>query len=119
MGDAAPPMLDASAMPRMRALEKLESEGRLRSKGCMMEKHKTGAATLLIHMLATMATNMFVSSTVRGLVPALLRTKVAMSLAMLYFDRAAAIVKPPRRSMITGVHIEAKTYLAAAGGSRR
>lgn len=36
MGEAAPPMLEARAMPRMRALEKLESEGRLRRSGLMM-----------------------------------------------------------------------------------
>lgn len=33
MGDAAPPILEARAIPRMRALEKLESEGRLRRSG--------------------------------------------------------------------------------------
>ena len=33
MGEAAPPILEASAIPRMRALEKLESEGRLRRRG--------------------------------------------------------------------------------------
>ena len=79
----------------------------------MIEKHKTGAATLLIHMLATNATNMFVISTVRGRVPALLKTKVAINLAMEYFDSAAAIVKPPSKSMITGVHIAEKTYVVA------
>ena len=36
MGEAAPPMLEARAMPRMRALEKLESEGRLRRSGYLM-----------------------------------------------------------------------------------
>jgi uncharacterized protein YejL (UPF0352 family) len=75
----------------------------------MMEKHKTGAATLLIHILANMATNMLVRSTVRGLVPALLKTKVAIIFAMLYLDNAAAIVKPPSRSMMTGVHMAEKT----------
>lgn len=75
----------------------------------MIEKHKTGAATLLIHILATIATNMLVMSTVRGLVPALLRTKVAMSLAIWYLDKAAAIVKPPSNNMMTGVHIAANT----------
>ena len=84
-----------------------------------MEKHKTGAATLLIHMLAIIATNMLVMRTVRGRVPALLRTNVAISLAMWYFERAAAIVKPPRRSMMTGVHIAAKTYFVASLGSSR
>ena len=64
---------------------------------------------MLIHMLKNMATNMFVTRTVRGRVPALLSTKVAIILAMLYFDSAAAIVNPPKRSMMTGVHIAAKT----------
>ena len=85
----------------------------------MMEKHKTGAATLLIHMLATMATNMFVIKTVRGRVPALLRTKVASNFAMSYLDKAAAIAKPPRSSMMTGVHMAAKMYVAAALESNR
>jgi hypothetical protein len=75
----------------------------------MIEKHRTGAATLLIHMLANMATNMLVSRTVLGFVPALLNTKVAIIFAMLYFERAAAIVKPPRSSIMTGVHMAAKT----------
>jgi hypothetical protein len=74
-----------------------------------MEKHSTGAATLLIHILANIATNMFTSNTVRGFVPALLRTSVAIILAMLYFDSAAAMVKPPRSSMMTGVHMAEKT----------
>lgn len=34
MGDAAPPTLAASAIPNTRALEKFESAGRLRSRGC-------------------------------------------------------------------------------------
>jgi len=42
-----------------------------------------------------------------------------MDFAMLYFDRAAAIAKPPRRSMITGVHMAAKMYFVAAGAGRR
>ena len=73
-----------------------------------MLKQSTGAATLLIHILANIATPIFVSNTVRGFVPALLRTKVAIIFAMLYFDKAAAIVKPPSRSMMPGVHIAAK-----------
>ena len=74
----------------------------------MMLKHSTGAATLLIHMLANIATPIFVKSTVRGFVPALLSTKVAIILAILYLDNAAAIVKPPSRSMMTGVHMAPK-----------
>jgi hypothetical protein len=75
----------------------------------MIEKHSTGAATLLIHILANIATNMLVRRTVLGLVPALLRTKVAIIFAILYLDKAAAIVKPPSRSMMTGVHMAEKT----------
>lgn len=85
----------------------------------MIEKHKTGAATLLIHILANAATNILVTSTVLGLVPALLRTKVAILFAMSYFERAAAIVNPPRSNMITGVHMAAKIYLVAALASSR
>ena len=33
IGEAAPPMLEANAIPRMSAFEKLESEGRLRRRG--------------------------------------------------------------------------------------
>ena len=74
---------------------------------------------MLIHILANMATNMLMSSTVLGFVPALLRTNIAIILAILYFDKAAAIVKPPSKSMITGVHIAEKTKLAVSlGGSR-
>lgn len=74
----------------------------------MMLKHSTGAATLLIHIDAKVATPMLVSRTVRGLVPAFERTNVAIILAMLYFDSAAAMVKPPRSSIMTGVHMAAK-----------
>ena len=84
-----------------------------------MEKHSTGAATLLIHMLANAATNMLVTSTVRGFVPALLRTNVAIRFAMSNLDSAAAIVKPPRSSIMTGVHMAAKMYFVAALASNR
>lgn len=80
----------------------------------MMLKQRTGAATLLIHMLAKVATPMLVSSTVLGLVPALESTKVAIILAMLYLLKAAAMVNPPSSSIMTGVHIDAKTYPAAS-----
>ena len=66
IGEAAPPILDAKAMPRIKALEKVESEGRLRSIGWMIEKQRTGAATFEIHILKNMLTNMLTSSTVRG-----------------------------------------------------
>jgi len=80
----------------------------------MMEKHNTGAATLLIHMLANAATNMLVTRTVLGLVPALLRTNVAILFAISYLDKAAATVNPPSRSIITGVHMAEKIYFVAA-----
>ena len=85
----------------------------------IIEKHRTGAATLLIHILANIATNMLVKRTVLGFVPALLRTSVAIILAILYFDSAAAMVKPPNSNMMTGVHMAEKTYDAAAFDSRR
>lgn len=75
----------------------------------MIEKHNTGEATLLIHILANIETNMQARRTFRGRVPALLSTKVAIILAMLYFERAAAMVKPPSSSIITGVHMAPKT----------
>lgn len=59
-------------------------------------------------MLKTIPTNILVTKTVRGLVPALLRTKVAILRAISCFDSAAAIVNPPSKSIMTGVHIEAK-----------
>ena len=34
MGESMPPMFEARAMPRMRALDIWESEGRLRNMGC-------------------------------------------------------------------------------------
>ena len=125
IGDAAPPMLDESAMPRRSAFVMSLSAGRLRRMGWMLIsiiptvaqkrhhtwiilKQSTGAATLLIHILANIATPILVSNTVLGLVPALLRTNVAIILAMLYFDNAAAIVKPPRSNMMTGVHMAEK-----------
>jgi hypothetical protein len=80
----------------------------------MIEKHKTGAATLLIHILANAATNIFVTRTVRGLVPALLKTQVAIRFAMSYLESAAATVNPPRSSMITGDHIAGKMNFAAS-----
>lgn len=51
IGEAAPPMLEARAIPRMRALEKLESEGRLRRSGWMLgqslSRHESKGKTYL------------------------------------------------------------------------
>jgi hypothetical protein len=52
---------------------------------------------------------MFARTTVRGCVPALLRIKVAMRLSILHLDSAAAMVNPPNNSMMTGLHMAAKT----------
>lgn len=80
----------------------------------MIEKHNTGAATLLISMLANAATNMLARSTVLGVVPALLRTKVAIRLSILHLDSAAAKVNPPSKSIMTGVHMAEKMYAVAS-----
>ncbi|KAK5635886.1 hypothetical protein RRF57_011598 [Xylaria bambusicola] len=75
----------------------------------MILKQRTGAATLLTSILANAATNILAMSTVRGRVPALLKTNVAMRLSILHFDKAAATVNPPRSSMMTGVHMAENT----------
>lgn len=80
----------------------------------MIEKQSTGAATLLMNMLATIATSMLASNTVRGFVPALLSTNVAIRFATLYLDKAAAMVNPPNNSIITGVHMAANMKEAAS-----
>ncbi len=108
IGDAAPPILDARAMPRMSAFDMSLSLGRFLRIGWIILKHSTGAATLEIHIEANIATPMAVNSTVLGFVPAFERTKVAIILAMLYLLRAAAMVKPPSSNMMTGVHMAAK-----------
>jgi tetratricopeptide (TPR) repeat protein len=95
MGEAAPPMFELSAMLRRKALVMSESAGRLRKMGWMMQKQSTRAATLLLYILANMATNMLRSKTVRDFVPALLRTRVDIIFAILYFERAV-VVKPAR-----------------------
>jgi hypothetical protein len=79
-----------------------------------MEKHSTGAATLLMSMLAKAATSMLAIRTVRGWVPALLRTKVAILLSIFDLDKIAARVKPPRRSMMTCDHMAEKMKDVAA-----
>lgn len=59
-------------------------------------------------MDANAATNILAIKTVLGCVPALLRIRVASRLSMVHLDRAAARVKPPSRSMMTGVHMAEK-----------
>ena len=53
--------------PRTRLLAKLWPEGSVRKMGCSSEKHSTGAATLVIHMDANVATSMLAISTYCGL----------------------------------------------------
>lgn len=94
-------------------------QGEISKLTSIIEKQSTGAATLLISILANAATNMLAKITVRGCVPALLSTKVARCLSIRHLDNAAASVKPPRSSMMTGVHMAAKMYLAASFAPRR
>lgn len=68
-------------------------------------------STHLIHMLAKHATPMTASSTTLGRVPAKLSTRVINTRSMFVFESAAAIVKPPIRSMIVGENITEKTQL--------
>lgn len=70
-------------------------------------------------MDAKAATNMVAISTVLGCVPALLRMRVARRLSILHFERAAASVNPPSRSMMTGLHIAAKMAFVASLAPRR
>ena len=56
-------------------------------------------------MDAKAATNMLATKTVLGCVPALLKIRVAKRLSILHLDNAAASVKPPSSSMMTGVHM--------------
>ena len=65
----------------------------------------------LIHMLAKHATPMTASSTTLGRVPAKLSTRVTKTRSMFVFESAAAIVKPPMRSMIVGENITENVQL--------
>ena len=76
-----------------------------------MEKHKTGAATLLIHILAKHETPMNDNNTTLGRVPAKLRTRVINTRSMLVLLSADAIVKPPIRSIMVGENMTEKMYL--------
>ena len=68
--------------PMTKDLEVLSPVSSVRKIGWRREKHNAGAATLEIHMLANMATNMEASRTWLGFCPTLSRTQVAMALAM-------------------------------------
>ena len=74
-------------------------------------KHRVGAATLLIHMLAKQETPMNESNTVLGRVPAKLSTRVINTRSMLVLLSADAMVKPPIRSMMVGENMTEKMYL--------
>jgi hypothetical protein len=77
----------------------------------MRVKHRVGAATLLIHMLAKQDTPIKESSTVLGRVPAKLRTLVISNRSMLVLLNADAIVNPPISSMMVGENITENIYL--------
>ena len=67
--------------------------------------------THLIHILAKQETHMKDSITVLGRVPAKLSTRVMMIRSMFVLLNALESVKPPRRSMIVGENMWAKTNL--------
>lgn len=114
IGDAMPPRLEANAMPMIKHGPNGDPTGSVRRIGWIKDKHRTGAATLLIHMLAMEATNMLTKSTRDGQVPALDKTKEANAFAIPYLLSAAAIAKPPSSSIITGDSMDAKTALEAS-----
>ena len=70
-----------------------------------------GAATLLIHIEAKVATNINTSNTTLGRLPAALRIRVAVMTSRRVLESTAAMVKPPIRSMIVGENICEKMYL--------
>jgi len=81
----------------------------------MRAKHSVGAATLLIHIEAKQATPICINSTKLGFVPARLRILVAMITSIRVLLSAAAMVKPPMRSMIVEVNIWEKMNLQESG----
>lgn len=101
-------------MPMMRQGPKADWEGKDRKIGRIREKQRTGAATLLIHILAKEATNMLTNNTLEGRVPAFDNIKEAIALAIPYLLSASAIEKPPKSNMITGDNMEAKTAFEAS-----
>ncbi len=72
----------------------------MRRIGSSTEKHSTGAATLVIHIDAKVATNMLAISTACGLALTFPSTQTATRLAMKCFVKALAIANPPSSSMI-------------------
>ena len=63
------------------------------------------------------ATDIMANKTLRGLVPANANMKEETTLAMLYFDKAAAKVKPPNKIMMVEDHICDKMYSDAEAAS--
>ena len=101
IGLVIPPKLLANAIPITRLLAKGCVGGSVRKIGCTKLKHKTGAATLDIHMLAKVATSMFARMTKRGLRPTRLRMATAICFAMKCLLRADAMANPPNSNMMT------------------
>jgi hypothetical protein len=65
-------------------------------------------------MLANVATHINTSKMTLGLEPAALRIREAVMTSNRVFERTAAIVNPPIRSMIVGENIWEKMYLMSA-----
>ena len=72
----------------------------MRRMGSSTEKHRTGAATLVMNMDVMVARNMLARSTTCGRVDMRDSAHTANRLAMECFVKALAIAKPPSRSMI-------------------
>ena len=104
--------LQGGCLPRTRLLAKLWPEGSVRRIGCSSEKHSTGAATLVIHMEANVATSILAISTYCGLEDTLDSTQVAMRLAMKCLVKALAMAKPPSSSMMVCASVTALSSAA-------
>ena len=90
-----------------------KSDSRLISGYLLHRKHRivTSLDTHLIHILAKQLTIINDKSTVAGFVPAMLNTRVMMSLSMLVLLNAEEMVNPPMRSMMVGEKMVENTNL--------
>mmetsp|Transcript_42798 Transcript_42798/g.108030 ORF Transcript_42798/g.108030 Transcript_42798/m.108030 type:complete len:223 (+) Transcript_42798:836-1504(+) len=118
IGVVIPPRLHDMEIPRRAALLKEELAGRSRSVGRITAVERRAAATLEIHMERNQLRIIMARSTHFGSVPAIARTYLASLLLNLYFPRAAAIVKPPKKSMILGSKNLPVINGAASGAGR-
>jgi hypothetical protein len=111
IGELWPPIFAARAIAKIRHGAKFDFAGRVLRIGLMRVKHRVGAATLLIHMLAKQETPMKASRTVLGRVPARLSTRVINTRSIFVLLSADEIVNPPIKSIIVGENIAENMYL--------